>query len=308
MKAVVYENKSLIFRDAEKPMPTENEVLIKIVAVAANAADYRSLKMGIIPKKRIFGADVAGVIESVGKNVRSFKPGDEVIGDLSGCGFGGFAQYAVAPEKVLVVKPQKLSFIEAAALPMSAITALQAMRDKGKIKKGKKVLIIGSGGGVGSFAVQLAHYYGAQVTAVCGSTNVEQSRLLGAETVIDYTKENFTKADNRYDLILAINGNNSLFAYKRILNTNGICVMVGGALSQIFSSLLFGGIMSLGSKKMCSLAAKSNQNDLAYVVKLAEEGNIKSVIDNCFMLNETNNAMRYLSKGHACGKVVIKVE
>lgn len=312
MKAVVYNKKGLpdklIYRDVEKPRPNDIEVLIKILAVSANAADYRSMRMGIIPKRRIFGADIAGRVETVGKNIRQFKTGDEVIGDLSNCGFGGFAEYAVAPEKALIPKPAKILFDEAAALPMAAITALQALRDKGNIQKGQKVLIVGSGGGVGTFAVQLAKYFGTVVTAVCSTKNVEQTSSLGANYVIDYTKEDFTKSSRYYDLILAVNGNRSLSAYKRILNPNGIYVMVGGALLQIFKSILFGWLMSFGSKKMRSLAAKSNQKDLEFIVKLVEDGKIKPVIDRRYSLDKAADAMRYLGEGHARGKVVINVE
>lgn len=312
MKAIVYTKQKspdvLQLKDVEKPSPNDNEVLVKIIAVSANAADYRSMKMGMIPKKKIFGADIAGRVEAVGKNIRQFKPGDEVIGDLSGCGFGGFAQYAVVPEKVMIFKPAKISFEEAAALPMAALTALQALRNKGNIQNGSKVLIVGSGGGVGTFAVQIAKYFDAEVTAVCGTKNVEQTVSLGADRVIDYTKEDFTKSSRRYDIIIAVNGNNPLSSYKRILNPGGIYVMVGGALSQIFKSLLFGWLMSFGSKKMCSLAAKSNQKDLEFVVKLAAEGSIKPVIDRRYSLDETANAMNYLSEGHARGKVVIHVD
>ena len=312
MKAVVYNKKGLpdklIYRDVEKPRPNDIEVLIKILAVSANAADYRSMRMGIIPKRRIFGADIAGRVETVGKNIRQFKTGDEVIGDLSNCGFGGFAEYAVAPEKALIPKPAKILFDEAAALPMAAITALQALRDKGNIQKGQKVLIVGSGGGVGTFAVQLAKYFGTVVTAVCSTKNVEQTSSLGANYVIDYTKEDFTKSSRYYDLILAVNGNRSLSAYKRILNPNGIYVMVGGALLQIFKSILVGWLMSFGSKKMRSLAAKSNQKDLEFIVKLVEDGKIKPVIDRRYSLDKAADAMRYLGEGHARGKVVINVE
>jgi len=312
MKAVVYNKKGfpdkLIYRNVEKPRPNDNEVLIKILAVSANAADYRSMRMGIIPKRRIFGADIAGRVESVGGNIRQFKPGDEVIGDLSDCGFGGFAEYAVAPEKALIPKPTKILFEEAAALPMAGITALQALRDKGNIQKGQKVLIVGSGGGVGTFAVQLAKYFGAVVTAVCSTKNVEQTSSLGADYVIDYTKEDFTKSNRSYDLILAVNGNRSLSAYKRILNPNGKYVMVGGALMQIFKSILFGWLMSFGSKKMRSLAAKSNQKDLEFIVKLVEDGKIKPVIERRYPLDKAADAMRYLGEGHARGKVVINVE
>jgi len=312
MKAVVYNKKSLpdklFYHDVEKPEPNDNEVLIKILSVSVNAADYRSMRMRIIPKKRIFGADIAGRVESVGKNVRQFKPGDEIIGDLSDYGFGGFAEYTVAPEKALIQKPAKISFEEAAALPMASITALQALRDKGNIQKGQKVLIVGSGGGVGTFAVQLAKYFGAVVTAVCGSKNVEQMSSLGADYVIDYTEEVFSKSNRCYDLILAVNGNRPLSTYKRILNPNGTYVMVGGALSQIFKSILFGWLMSFGSKKMRSLAAKSDQKDLEFIVKLVEDAKIRPVIDRRYSLDRTAEAMQYLGEGHARGKVVINVE
>ena len=312
MKAIIYIKKGLpdklIYSDVEKPRPNDNEVLIKILAVSANAADYRSMRMGFIPKRRIFGADIAGKVESVGKKIQQFKPGDEVIGDLSDYGFGGFAEYAVAPEKALIQKPAKILFEEAAALPLAAITALQALRDKGNIQKGQNILIVGSGGGVGTFAVQLAKYFGSMVTAVCSTTNVEQTNTLGADYVIDYTKEDFTKSNRCYDLIIAVNGNRSLFAYKRTLNPNGIYVMVGGALWQIFKSILFGWLMSFGSKKMRFLAAKSNQMDLEFIVKLVENGKIKPVIDRRYSLDKTAEAMRYLGEGHARGKVIINVE
>jgi NADPH:quinone reductase-like Zn-dependent oxidoreductase len=312
MNAVVYHKKGspekLVYTSVEKPIPNDNEVLIKIEAVSINAADYRSMKMGIIPKKRIFGADVSGMVEAVGKNISKWKPGDEVLGDLSGCGFGGLAQYAVAPEKALVRKPATLSNEEAAALPMAAVTALQALRNKGKLQPKQKVLIAGSGGGVGTFAVQLAKYFGAEVTAVCSTKNVELSKLLGADDVIDHSKNDFTKTSTRYHLIVAVNGNRPLYAYRRILTQNGRYVMVGGALMQIFKSLLLGWLFSLGGRKMLSLAAKSSQSDLEFIVKLAAEGIIKPVIDRRYTLDKTAEAMQYVSQGHAQGKVVISVE
>ena len=311
MKAVVYNKKGspdkLIYSDIEKPSPNDNEVLIKILSVSVNAMDYRAMRMGFIPKRKIFGADIAGRVESVGKNIRQFKLGDEVIGDLSDWGSGGFAEYAVAPEKALTPKPAKILFEEAASLPVAAITALQALRDKGNIQKGHKVLIVGSGGGVGPFAVQLAKYFGAVVTAVCSTKNMKQTSTLGADYTIDYTQEDFTKSNRRYDLILAINGNYPLSSYKRILNPNGIYVMVGGALLQIFKSILFGWLMSFGSKKMRSLAAKSNQKDLEFIVKLVEDGKINPVIDKRYPLDKVADAMLYLGEGHARGKVVINV-
>jgi len=303
MKAVVYNKKGvpdkLVYCDIEKPKPTDDEVLVQIVAVSVNAMDYRSMRMGMIPKKRIFGADIAGRVESVGNNIRQFKPGDEVIGDLSDHGSGGFAEYAVAPEKALTLKPANISFEEAAALPVAATTALRALRDKGNIQQGQKVLIVGSSGGVGTFAVQLAKYYGAIVCAVCSSRNVEQSLSFGADKVIDYTKEDFTRSGDSYDLILAINGNSRLSVYKRMH------VMVGGALSQIFRSIIFGRFMSFGSKKMHILSIKSNQKDLEFLAKLAGDGKIKPLIESRYSLENTAKAMRYLNEGHAQGKVVI---
>lgn len=312
MKAIVFNKKAhpdkLVCCDIEKPIPNDNEVLVKIIAVSVNAADYRSMKMGLIPKKKIFGADIAGVVESAGKNIRQFKPGDEVIGEIADNGFGGFAEFALAPEKLLVHKPSKISFEDAAALPMAALTALQGLRDKGNIQKGHQVLVIGSGGGVGTFAVQLAKYFGATVTAVCSTKNVEQTKKLGADNVIDYTKENFTKRSRSYDIILAVNGNYPLLACKRILNPKGNYVMIGGALSQIFKAIFFGWVMSLGSKKIRFLAAKPKQNDLEFIAMMANEGKIKPVIDKYYPLDKTAEAVRYLGEGHASGKVVINVQ
>lgn len=312
MKAVVYNRKGspsrLVYCDVDKLVPNEGEVLVKVKAVSPNAADYRSMKMGIIPKRRIFGADIAGCVESVGKNVSMFKPGDDVMGDLASYGFGGFAEYVSAPEKALMMKPSGVSFQDGAAMSMAAMTALQALRDKGNIQKGQKVLIVGSAGGVGTFAVQLAKYFGAEVTGVCSSKNVEQTRSIGADHVIDYSKEDFTVKHNNYNLILGINGNYPLLAYKKSLTSGGIYVMVGGSLSQIFKSLLFGWLLSFGAKKMTSVSAKANRNDLEFLVRLMEEGRIKTVIDRRYTLAQTSDAMNYLNQGHSTGKVVIIVE
>jgi len=312
MKAIVYNKKSypdkLVYCDIGKPVPNDNEVLIKVHSVSLNAADYRSMKMGLIPKRKIFGADIAGQIESVGKNISLFKPGDEVMGDLASYGFGGLAEYVTAPERALIIKPDQVSFEEAATLPMAAMTALQALRDKGNIQKGQKVLIVGSAGGVGTFAIQLAKYFETEVTCVCSSKNVQQTLSLGANYVIDYTKENFTKKDKRYDIILGINGNYPLLAYKKTLTSNGKYVMVGGSLSQIFKSLLLGWVLSFGSKKMKSVAAKANKTDLELLAKLLEKGIIKPVIDRRYSLDKTEVAMDYLKQGHATGKVVINIE
>ncbi len=311
MKAVVYNKKSkpdkLVYTEVEKPAPGDNEILIKVVASSVNAADYRSMSLGIIPKRKIFGADIAGVVEAVGKNVTQWKPGDEVMGDLADAGFGSFAEYNVSPENMVVQKPAALSFENAAAIPLAGITAVQALRNKGNIQKGQKVLIVGSGGGVGTFAVQLAHYFGAEITAVCSTKNVEMAKQLGAHHLIDYTKDDFTKTNRRFDLILAINGNKGLLAYRRLLAPEGKFVMVGGAMAQIFKSMIFGKLLSPGKKKMTTLAAKANQTDIEFLAKLAVEGHIKPVIERSYMLDKAAEAFQYLSKGHSQGKVIILV-
>ena len=312
MKAIVYSKKGtpdkLSLREIDKPVPKDNEVLIRVHVVSLNAADYRSMKMGLIPGKKIFGADIAGTIESVGKNITLFKPGDAVLGELAEHGFGGLAEYVTAPEKALIPKPQNVSFETAATLPLAGITALQGLRKKGNIQQGEKVLILGSAGSVGPFAVQLAKHFGAEVTAVCSTRNIDQTLSIGADHVIDYTKENPLTGNVRYNLILGINGNYPLLACKRALSPNGRYVMVGGAMSQIIKSLLFGRLLSFGSKKMKSLSAKANRHDLEFLTSLMENGTIKPVIDRRYPLEKTAEAMEYLAMGHATGKVVISVK
>jgi NADPH:quinone reductase-like Zn-dependent oxidoreductase len=310
MKAVIY-NKSkahdvFVSTDAEKPVPKGGEVLINVVTAAINAADCRVLKLGMIPKSRIFGSAIAGTIEAVGRGVGKFTVGDAVCADIAESGFGGLAEYVAVPEKLLAKKPAGMTFETAAALPLAAVTALQALR-KGGIKAGQKVLIIGAGGGVGTFAVQLARHLGAEVTAVCGNKNVPVVRSLGAEHVIDYTKTDFTKNKKRYDLLLAVNGKYPLPAYKHMLTKNGVCIVVGGALSQVIKTLLFGPLLSLGSRKMRVLSATPDANDLEYILKLTEEGSITPVIDRRYPLSDAAEAMKYALEGHVQGKVVVEV-
>lgn len=311
MKAVVYDKKAhpdrLVCSDVDNPVPGDNEVLIRVHSVSLNAADYRSMKMGIIPKRKIFGADVAGRVEAVGKRITEFKPGDEVAGDLAGYGFGGLAEYVTAPEKFIIHKPGQVSFEEAAAVPMAAVTALQALRDKAAVQNGQKVLIIGSAGGVGTFAVQLAKHFGCEVTGVCSTKNVQQTISLGADHVIDYTRQRFLETGSRYDIILAVNGNYPLSACRRILNPGGKYIMVGGSLSQIFKSILFGWLLSVGSRKMRFLSAKPDKGDLMYIMGLVEKGVIRPVIDRQYPLEKTAEAMNYLIDGHASGKVIVNI-
>ncbi|MBZ0281124.1 MAG: NAD(P)-dependent alcohol dehydrogenase [Anaerolineae bacterium] len=323
MKAVVYTQYGspdvLHLKEVKKPTPKDNEVLIKIHAASINAADWYLLKgepffvrlmAGGLqkPKNTILGADIAGQVEAVGKNVKAFQPGDEVFGDTSGCGLGGFAEYVAVPEDVLVLKPANLTYEEAAAVPLAGVTALQGLRDNGKIRAGQKVLINGASGGVGTFALQLAKAFGAEVTAVCSTKNVDMVRSIGADHVIDYTRENFTKRPERYDLIIAANGYHPLLAYRRVLNRNGTYVMIGGSMTQIFQAMLLGPLVSMmGSKKMGNLMAKSSKQDLVFLKDLLEAGKIKPIIDRCYPLNDTPEALRYLGEVHARGKVVIAV-
>ena len=284
-----------------------------------NAADWRMMRAdpflvrlyaGLLKptKFRTLGADIAGRVEAVGKNVRQFQPGDEVYGDVFASGFGGFAEYKCARENELVLKPSNLSFEEAAAVPLAALTALHGLRDEGQIQPGQQVLINGASGGVGTYAVQLAKYFGAEVTAVCSTDKVELARSLGADHVIDYTQEDFTRSGRQYDLILAVNGNRSIFDYKRALSPRGIYVMTGGNTSQLFQALLLGPWISMvGKQKMGALTSTPNQKDLLFMKELLESGKIKPVIDRRYPLSEVPVAIRYVEEGHAKGKVVITV-
>lgn len=304
--------------EVEKPIPKSNQVLVKIKAASLNYGNLVLLKgspflarfaFGIFkPKYTIPGGDIAGVVEAVGKDVKYFQPGDKVFGDLSSCGWGGFAEYVTVPENALAFKPVNLSFEEAAAVPMAGVTALQAIRNKGKIQSGHKVLINGASGGVGTFAVQIAKAFGAEVTGVCSTRNIDILQSIGADHTIDYTLEDFKELKERYDLIIAVNGYRSISTYKRALNPNGNYVMVGGSGAQLTEALVIGPWISMiGSKKMSSMLQRASQNDLIFLKELIEEGKIKPIIDRCYKLSEVPEAFRYFEKGHAQGKVIITV-
>ncbi len=323
MKATVFTQYGspdvLHLEEVEKPAPRDDEVLVKVHAASVNAADWHLMRGEPFParlafgfpkpKYKILGADISGRVEAVGGNVTRFQPGDEVFGDLSGCGFGGFAEYVCASEDALALKPANISFEEAAAAPMAAVTALQGLRDKGRIQQGQKVLINGASGGVGMFAVQIAKSFGAEVTGVCSMRNLNMARSIGADHVIDYTKEDFTQNAQRYDLILAVNGYHPLADYKRALSPEGIYVMTGGSNAQLFQAMLLGPVMSMtGSKKMGNTMAKPNKKDLALLAELLETGKVVPVIDRRYPLREVPEAIRHLEEGHARGKVVITLE
>ncbi|MGX6443927.1 NAD(P)-dependent alcohol dehydrogenase [Neobacillus sp. K501] len=322
MKAIRYEKYGppdvLALTEVEKPIPADHQVLVKIHASSVNYGNLVLLRgepflarfaFGLLkPKYSIPGGDIAGRVEAVGKDVTQFQPGDEVFGDLSGSGWGGFAEYAAVPEKALALKPANLSFEEAAAIPMAAVTALQSIRDKGKLQSGQKVLIHGASGGVGTFAVQIAKALGAEVTAVCSTRNVEIAQSLGADICIDYKKEDFSRNHPRYDLILGVNGYQPMSVYKHALNPNGTFIHVGGAGAQMFQAMTLGPWISMTEKKKVgSFLQRPNQKDLVYLKELVEAGKVKPVLDRCYPLNEVPEAFRYFEEGHAQGKVVITV-
>jgi NADPH:quinone reductase-like Zn-dependent oxidoreductase len=327
MKAIVYTKlgppEVLQLKEVAKPVPKDNEVLVKVQAASVNALDWRrftsQLKDTNIPisvrlmdgallkaTNTVLGADIAGRVEAIGATVKQFQPGDEVFGGSAGF-LGGFAEYACAAEDSLALKPANLSFEAAAAVPVAALTALEGLRDKGQIQPGQKVLINGASGGVGTFAVQIAKSFRAEVTAVCSTRNLDMACSIGADHAIDYTQEDFTQNGQRYDLILAVNGYHPILNYRKALSPKGILVVAGGSMNQIFQALLLGPLVSrIGSKKMGFMGiAKINQKDLVFMGELLEAGKVVPVIDRCYPLSEVTEAIRYLAEGHAQGKVVI---
>jgi NADPH:quinone reductase-like Zn-dependent oxidoreductase len=320
MKAIVRETYGPpdVLHVEEVPLPTlrDGDVLVKVHAASANAADWHLLRGTPLPfrlvaglrrpKFRIIGADVAGHVEAVGRNVTQFRPGDEVFGELSRCGFGAYAEFAAAPAKALAMKPGNLSFEEAATLPTAGCTALQGLR-QGRVQRARRVLINGASGGVGTFAVQIAKTFGTEITAVCSTRNVDVVRSIGADHVIDYTKDDFAMLGQRYDLILAANGYRSIWDYRRALTADGCYTMTGGSTRQLTEALAIGPLLSIGRQQFGNVLVKPNQADLLALKELCETGKVRPVIDRRFPLSEVPAAVRYLENGHARGKVVITV-
>ena len=324
MKAIVYHRYGspdvLSYEEMAKPAPAENEVLIRVRAAAANPYDWhfmrgepypvRIMAGGLRkPKDPRLGADVAGEIEAVGRSITRFKPGDAVFGSCK----GAFAEYTCASESKLAMKPDNVTFEQAASVPIAAFTALQGLRDKGKLQPGQKVLINGAAGGVGTFAVQIAKSFGAEVTGVCSTRNVGMVRSIGADQVVDYTQEDFTKSARRYDVILDCVGNHSFSECRRVLNPRGIYVGAGGTTDNWMIGPLTSAIKALVlswfvSQKQVMVLAKPSNEDLAIMGKLMESGKVTPVIDRSYSLSEVPEAIRYLEAGHARGKVVITVE
>ncbi len=320
MKAFVYEAYGpasvLKLMKVQKPNPKSDEVLIKIEANSINPADWRRmvgeprflrLSTGLFsPKDQILGADVAGVVEAVGEHVTRLKIGDAVFGEIS---LGGFAEYVCVREDLLELKPNNLSFAEATAVPLAGNTALQALRDKGNVQPGQTVLINGASGGVGTFVVQIAKAFGAHVTAVCSTRNVELVKRIGADEVIDYTKEDFAKNGRSYDLILDIVGNRTLADYKTALNPTGTCVMIGfTTLPHMFKVMVQGSWHSRRTQqKILILNAEINREDLKVLRELIESGKVKPVIDKTYPFMKLPDAVDYVFDGHARGKVVVAI-
>lgn len=321
MKAIVYTEYGspdvLHLKEIKKPAPKDDEVLIEVRAVSINDWDW-GLLQGIPfmnrllfglrkPKHQILGSDIAGRIDAVGRNVKQFQPGDDVYGDLSG-DWGGFAEYVCAREDALALKPAKMTFDEAAAIPQAAMLAIQGLRDAGQIRHGQKVLINGAGGGVGSFAVQIAKLPGAEVTGVDSSGKLDDMRAMGFDEVIDYTREDFTRSGQRYDLIVDVKTNRWVFDYTRALGPNGVYVTLGGSMPRIFQALLLGPLISLISKKHVRFVGLKPNRDLAYMNELYEAGKVKPVIDGSYKLSEVPEALRHFGAGKHKGKIVITVE
>jgi len=317
VKAIVYEKYGtpdvLQLKEAAKPVPGEDEVLVKVHAASINDWDLGLLYGDFInrmlnglrkPRRNILGSDIAGKIETVGKKVKRFKAGDDVYGDLSGQ-WGGFAEYVCAPEKSLSLKPAAMSFEEAAAIPQAAMLAVQGLIDKGKIKQAQKVLINGAGGGVGTFAIQIAKLYGAEVTGVDKATKLEMLRSIGFDHVIDYTKEDFTKNGKAYDLILDAKTNRSAFDYTRSLNRNGVYVTVGGSIGHLLQVLILAPLIRMIQSKHLRIVALKPNKDLAFMNDLFEKGKVRTVIDGPYRLDQLGEAFRHFAKADHKGKIVI---
>lgn len=323
MKAIVYHQYGspdvLNLEEVPKPIPSDDEILVRIRATTVNAWDWHGLRgkpmfarvsTGLLkPKHKILGADVAGIVEAIGKDVTQFQPGDEVFGDVAEFGGGGFAEYVSASEKAFALKPGNITLEEAATVPLAALTALQGLRDKGQIQPGQKVLINGASGGVGTFAVQIAKSFDTEVTAVCSTKNLDMARSIGADHVIDYTREDFTRNGQRYDLIFDGVGNRSVPDIKRALSSKGMCVVVGfTSIGHLFKTVFLAPWLLLGRKKKIGLmVAKIKRDDLVFIKQLIEAGKVAPVIDKHYQLSETPEAIRYVEDIHAQGKVVITV-
>ncbi|MGD9345716.1 MAG: NAD(P)-dependent alcohol dehydrogenase [Candidatus Aminicenantes bacterium] len=308
----------LLLEDVKKPTPQDDEVLVKVHAASVNDWDWGLLRgepfmnrlfFGLLkPKINILGGDIAGRVEALGKNIKQFQPGNEVYGDLSGCGFGGFAEYVCVRENALVLKPASMTFEEAAAFPQAAVLALQSFRDKGQIEPGQKILINGAGGGAGTFAVQIAKSFGAEVTGVDSTGKLDIMRSIGADHVIDYTQEDFTKKGRCYDWIIDFAAHHSIFDYYRSLSPKGIYVMVGGATARIFQVMVLGALISMTTRKKMSILVHKPNKHLALMKELCESDKVKPIIDKRYPLNEVPEAIRYFGKGLHRGKIVITME
>jgi NADPH:quinone reductase-like Zn-dependent oxidoreductase len=323
MKAIVFTQYGtpdvLRLQEVAQPTPKADEALVEIYAASINAADWYALTgqpfmtrlvsgSPFKPKHICLGSAVAGRVMAVGSQVTAFAPGDEVYADLSTSGLGGLAEYATVPQRLMAHKPARLSWEEAAAVPLAAGTALLALRDSAAVQPGQQVLIYGASGGVGTFAVQIAKARGAEVTAVCSTSKIDLMHSLGADHVIDYTREDFSAGGARYDVIVAVNGYRPLRDYQRALRPQGTYVMVGGTMRQIFEALLLGGLRSKrGGQRFVAVTANAGAQELNELRALIDAGQVRPVIDRCYPLDSAANAMRALGGGHTRGKLVVSL-
>jgi len=308
MKALIYKDKSFMFSDVSKPIPLPNEVLIKVVATSLNAGDYRLIQLNSgLPKSGILGNSIAGIVEELGQAVHSISVGDRVVVDTSNAGFGGLAEYAVAQASNLVKVPDTLSLIDASSCPVASTTALQALTLFKPVKENDKVLIVGASGGVGTFVIQLAKNFKAHVTAVCSTHNVDMARDLGADSVINYKKDDLHQLKETFDLIIAVNGAYPLSLYKRLLKPNGTYVMVGGPIKQFIKNLILCPIYSLGNNTFKILNSKSNRDDLETIIQLVSQKKIKPVIERVVPFSDGISVFNTFQKGHSKGKIVIQI-
>ena len=323
MKAIVHAKYGspdvLQLKEVDRPIPKEDEALVRVHAASVNAGDLETVRGawfarfgGLLrPTHKILGTDLAGRVEAVGRNVKRFQPGDEVWGDLSfPYGFGTFAEYVAVSEKALALKPASMTFEEAATYPHSAIISLQNLRDKGRVQQGTKVLINGAGGGMGTFAVQIAKFYEAEVTGVDSARKLDLLRSIGADHVIDYTQEDYTKTGQRYDVIIDLVAHRSVFDYRRALSPEGVFVIIGGSFGTMLQVIVLGALISkMGSKRLgINVWEQNNREDLGFLTELYEAGKVMPVIDRRYPLSQVPEALRYLEEGRALGKVVITME
>lgn len=307
MKALIYQKKKFEFKDLDKPSPSLNQVLIRIVSTSLNAGDYRLIQINAVPKSGILGSSIAGIVEEIGTDVKQFNIGDRIVCDSSSLGFGGLAEYIAVDESLCVHVPLNVSLVDASACPVASTTALDALRCVKPLKEDEKLLILGASGGVGTYLIQLAKVFKTHVTAVVSTHNVEQARDLGADYVINYKRDDINQLKLRYDRILSVNGSYSISFYHNHLNDNGVVVMIGGPIKQLIKNMLLFPLYSLGNKKYKVLNSKTDLHNLKEILQLVSNKQVKPIIEKVYPFHQSDEALNLFSKGHSKGKIVIQI-